>query len=110
MSKPRKDKNAGATLYRHPMLGFKLLIPASMQRFPANGPTRLRIGHVSLTLNHGNKTVHGSIPDAWMVDLNADSACMEERMPDICDLMTGYADRTGWEGPWNDQPPFCRAA
>jgi len=83
---PARLVNAGAVTYKHREAGFSLLIPMHLQTTYQNGrntpETSLRLGSVVLRLHHKSRTVHGFVPDSWLVDLNADSACEDLSEPD----------------------------
>ena len=77
---PTGAANAGAEMYRHRLAEFQLLIPRSLQR---HGETSLAIGPHVLRLHHPTRTIHGFVPDLWLVDLNADSAVTHEILDGI---------------------------
>ncbi len=74
--------------YTHHEYGqkFRLWVPASLQKqslsFYGNPQSscEILIGSVKLTLRHRSRTIHGLVPDSWLIDLNADSACVEEQV------------------------------
>lgn len=65
--KPRATKGSGA-IYQHHELGFKLFIPAGLI---TTGESKLQLGTVALVLKHTSRTIKGSVPPGWLVDLNA---------------------------------------
>ena len=75
--KPRSAAVAGEYYY-HPR-GFRLWVPITMSR-----DSEVCIGKVTLQMTtnaNGGGSLLGAIPDAWMVDLNEDSACVCETTP-----------------------------
>lgn len=87
-SAPLSAFNAGAKTYKHVSLGFRLVIPAHLHLRPSQNPRRtigacevnivVQIGGVTLGLHHSSRTFHGEVPESWLVDLNADSAVIDE--------------------------------
>ena len=70
--KTTKIQNKGA-MYHHARGGFKLLIPPhNALQFSATTPatSTLTIGHITLELHHRTQTLHGYVPESWLVDLN----------------------------------------
>ena len=87
-SPPAKAINAGAVTYKHQYQGFRLVIPAHLHFCPRQIPRHtigscdvdvvVQLGPVMLGLHHDSRTIHGNVPESWLVDLNADGAAVDE--------------------------------
>jgi hypothetical protein len=64
--RPRVSKGSGV-LYQH-VDGFRLFIPDGMI---FGKESELLIGTRKFTLHHKHRTITGSVPESWLVDLNA---------------------------------------
>lgn len=65
-------RDRGGSLYRHPVYGFKLHLPEHIVMTYTGGEAQhIAIGTVLLRVNHRTRTLHGPVPDSWLVDLNA---------------------------------------